>query len=54
MVYHGMADDNVLFSNTTKLIKTLQDEAKLFELMTYPDSKHSKRDAFKQNNYGFF
>jgi len=43
MVYHGMADDNVLFTNTTKLIKTLQDEAKIFELMTYPGSKHSMR-----------
>jgi dipeptidyl-peptidase-4 len=43
MVYHGMADDNVLFTNTTKLIKSLQDENKLFELMTYPGSKHSMR-----------
>jgi dipeptidyl-peptidase-4 len=43
MVYHGMADDNVLFTNTTKLMKTLQDEGKLFELMTYPGSKHSMR-----------
>jgi dipeptidyl-peptidase-4 len=43
MIYHGMADDNVLFTNTTKLIKTLQDESKLFELMTYPGSKHSMR-----------
>ena len=43
MVYHGMADDNVLFTNTTKLIKGLQDKGKLFELMTYPGSKHSMR-----------
>jgi len=43
MIYHGMADDNVLFTNTTKLIKALQDEGKLFELMTYPGSKHSMR-----------
>ncbi|MBL4900671.1 MAG: prolyl oligopeptidase family serine peptidase, partial [Colwellia sp.] len=43
MIYHGMADDNVLFTNTTKLIKTLQDEGKIFELMTYPGSKHSMR-----------
>jgi len=43
MVYHGMADDNVLFTNTTKLIKVLQDENKQFELMTYPGSKHSMR-----------
>jgi dipeptidyl-peptidase-4 len=43
MVYHGMADDNVLFTNTTKLMKALQDENKQFELMTYPGSKHSMR-----------
>ena len=43
MIYHGMADDNVLFTNTTKLIKSLQDENKQFELMTYPGSKHSMR-----------
>ncbi|MFQ3265088.1 MAG: dipeptidyl-peptidase-4 [Colwellia sp.] len=43
MIYHGMADDNVLFTNTTKLIKDLQDKGKLFELMTYPGSKHSMR-----------
>lgn len=43
MVYHGMADDNVLFTNTTKLMKALQDENKRFELMTYPGSKHSMR-----------
>jgi len=43
MIYHGMADDNVLFTNTTKLIKALQDQGKLFELMTYPGSKHSMR-----------
>ena len=42
-VYHGMADDNVLFTNTTKLMKALQDQGKIFELMTYPGSKHSMR-----------
>ena len=43
LVYHGMADDNVLFTNTTKLIKAMQDQNKTFELMTYPGSKHSMR-----------
>ncbi|MFC3031133.1 DPP IV N-terminal domain-containing protein [Pseudoalteromonas fenneropenaei] len=41
MIYHGMADDNVLFTHATKLFKTLQDEVKPFEMMTYPGSKHS-------------
>ncbi|WP_082897223.1 S9 family peptidase [Thalassotalea crassostreae] len=43
LIYHGMADDNVLFTNTTKLIKALQNNNKQFELMTYPGSKHSMR-----------
>ncbi|WP_371188513.1 DPP IV N-terminal domain-containing protein [Thalassotalea maritima] len=42
-LYHGMADDNVLFTNSTKLIKAMQDANKQFELMTYPGSKHSMR-----------
>jgi dipeptidyl-peptidase-4 len=40
MVMHGMADDNVLFSNSTKLFKALQDGNHRFEMMTYPGSKH--------------
>ncbi|GAA5192055.1 S9 family peptidase [Ferrimonas gelatinilytica] len=43
LVYHGMADDNVLFTHTTRLIAKLQDERKPFELMTYPGKKHSLR-----------
>ncbi|WP_288131187.1 DPP IV N-terminal domain-containing protein [Microbulbifer sp.] len=43
LIYHGMADDNVLFTNTTKLIKQLQDNGQQFELMTYPGKKHSLR-----------
>ena len=41
MIYHGMADDNVLFTHTTRLISALQAQNSLFELMTYPGSKHS-------------
>lgn len=42
-VYHGMADDNVLYQNSTKLYKTLQDAGKLYESKDYPGSKHSMR-----------
>ncbi|WP_205597706.1 S9 family peptidase [Paraferrimonas sp. SM1919] len=42
-IYHGMADDNVLFTNATKLYKTLQDQGSLFTAMDYPGSKHSMR-----------
>ncbi len=40
LLIHGMADDNVLFTNSTKLMKTLQDAGLSFDLMTYPGSKH--------------
>jgi dipeptidyl-peptidase-4 len=40
LIMHGMADDNVLFTNSTALFKKLQDLNKPFEMMTYPGSKH--------------
>ncbi len=40
LLMHGMADDNVLFTNSTKLFKELQDLGKPFDVMTYPGSKH--------------
>ncbi|MDP5032572.1 S9 family peptidase [Paraglaciecola sp.] len=43
LIYHGMADDNVLFTNSTKLYKHLQDLAIPFEAMDYPGKKHSIR-----------
>jgi dipeptidyl-peptidase-4 len=41
LIYHGMADDNVLFVNSTKVYKLLQDGGTLFQTMDYPGSKHS-------------
>ena len=43
LVYHGMADDNVLFTHSTKLFKHLQDLSIPFETMVYPGKKHSLR-----------
>ncbi len=40
LLIHGMADDNVLFTNSTKLMKALQDDGRPFDVMTYPGSKH--------------
>ena len=40
LLIHGMADDNVLFTNSTKLMKALQDADRPFDVMTYPGSKH--------------
>ncbi|MDX1353288.1 MAG: S9 family peptidase, partial [Thiomicrorhabdus sp.] len=43
LIYHGMADDNVLFKNSTKLYKLLQDNNLPFFVMDYPGKKHSIR-----------
>jgi dipeptidyl-peptidase-4 len=43
LIYHGMADDNVLFTHSTMLYKHLQDLAIPFETMDYPGKKHSIR-----------
>lgn len=43
LIYHGMADDNVLFKNSTKLYKLLQDNNIPFSMMDYPGKKHSIR-----------
>lgn len=40
LLVHGMADDNVLFTNTTRLIDSLVNRGTKFELMTYPGAKH--------------
>ena len=40
LLVHGMADDNVLFSNSTRLMAALQAQGTPFRLMTYPGGKH--------------
>ena len=40
LLIHGMADDNVLFTNSTALMSALQQRGQPFELMTYPGAKH--------------
>jgi dipeptidyl-peptidase-4 len=40
LLVHGMADDNVLFTNTTRLIDALVNRGVQFDLMTYPGAKH--------------
>jgi len=40
LLVHGMADDNVLFANSTKLMSALQQHGTQFRLMTYPGGKH--------------
>ena len=40
LLMHGMADDNVLFTHSTRLMKEMQDRGIEFDLMTYPGAKH--------------
>ncbi len=40
LLMHGMADDNVLFTHTTLLMKELIAADRQFEVMPYPGSKH--------------
>ncbi|HEX8954731.1 MAG TPA: S9 family peptidase [Burkholderiaceae bacterium] len=50
LLVHGMADDNVLFVNSTQLIADLQKRGVLFDLMTYPGAKHGITGPANQNH----
>ncbi len=58
LLVHGMADDNVLFSNSTALMSALQQRGQPFELMTYPGAKHGLKGKDALHRYrvseGFF
>ncbi|PHR66457.1 MAG: S9 family peptidase [Idiomarina sp.] len=43
MIYHGMADDNVLFTHTAMLAHRLQQSMIPFEMMAYPGKAHGIR-----------
>lgn len=51
LLIHGMADDNVLFLNSTELMAALQRRGQPFELMTYPGAKHGLRGADALHRY---
>nr|WP_246123047.1 S9 family peptidase [Luteimonas wenzhouensis] len=51
LLVHGMADDNVLFSNSTALMSDLQARGTPFELMTYPGAKHGLRGSDALHRY---
>lgn len=44
LLIHGMADDNVLFTHSTRLIQALQERTRPFELMVYPGAKHALQE----------
>ncbi|WP_435417353.1 DPP IV N-terminal domain-containing protein [Parerythrobacter aurantius] len=41
LLIHGMADDNVVFENSSELISVLQEANRPFEMMLYPGYTHS-------------
>ncbi len=51
LLIHGMADDNVLFTNSTALMSDLQQRGTAFELMTYPGAKHGLRGKDALHRY---
>ncbi|MYN47270.1 alpha/beta fold hydrolase [Pseudoduganella sp. FT93W] len=54
LLIHGMADDNVLFTNTTRMIDALVKRNVHFELMTYPGAKHGISGRGPQRHvYGY-
>ena len=40
LILHGMADDNVIFGNATRVIDALQAKSVPFEMMLYPGQRH--------------
>ena len=45
---HGMADDNVIFENTTRVLDALQAKSIPFETMLYPGQRHGVRGNERQ------
>ncbi|MFC0632766.1 S9 family peptidase [Brevundimonas balnearis] len=43
LLIHGMADDNVIFENTTRVLNALQEKSLPFETMLYPGQRHGIR-----------
>ncbi|RZJ00120.1 MAG: S9 family peptidase [Brevundimonas sp.] len=48
LLMHGMADDNVILENSTRVISALQANSQPFELMLYPGQRHGVRGNERQ------
>jgi dipeptidyl-peptidase-4 len=48
MLIHGMADDNVVFDNSTALMAALQGRSQPFEMMVYPGATHGVSGEARQ------
>lgn len=47
LLMHGMADDNVILANTTRVMEALQSKAIPFELMLFPGERHGLKGLAK-------
>tara|TARA_B100000949_G_scaffold14754_1_gene11402 strand:- start:1388 stop:3646 length:2259 start_codon:yes stop_codon:yes gene_type:complete len=50
LLMHGMADDNVTFDNSTRLMAAMQEKGIVFDLMTYPGQRHGIRGQALQTH----
>jgi dipeptidyl-peptidase-4 len=50
LLIHGMADDNVVFENSTALMAKLQETKRPFELMVYPGATHAVTGEGRQTH----
>jgi dipeptidyl-peptidase-4 len=48
LLIHGMADDNVVFGNSTALMAALQARSQPFEMMVYPGATHGVSGEARQ------
>jgi dipeptidyl-peptidase-4 len=48
LLLHGMADDNVVFENSTRIMAALQDQSTPFDLMLFPGQRHGIHTPAKQ------
>jgi dipeptidyl-peptidase 4 len=53
LLIHGMADDNVLFVQSTRVMSALQERGVDFALMTYPGGKHGINATPAQRRHVF-
>ncbi len=48
LLMHGMADDNIILENSTRVINAMQENSQPFEMMLYPGQRHGVRGNPRQ------
>jgi dipeptidyl-peptidase-4 len=48
LLVHGMADDNVVFENSTRIMAALENQSTPFDLMLFPGERHGVRTPAKE------